>query len=51
MPDLGDYGLYVLSAYGGAILLLGAIVVLSVIRSRKVRAELDRVERGGRKDG
>ncbi len=45
MPDLGDYGVYVLSAYGGAAVLLIGLVVQSVTRARRVRAELEEVER------
>ena len=45
IPDLGKYADTVLAAYGVSIALLVAIVVLSVLRGRKVRAEMARVER------
>lgn len=46
MPDLGDYAVNVLSAYGGSLVLLGGIVWLSFARARRVRSELEKVERG-----
>jgi heme exporter protein D len=46
MPDLGDYGVYVLAAYGFSILVLVVIVALSMTRAARVRAELERIERG-----
>ncbi|WP_299376279.1 heme exporter protein CcmD [uncultured Tateyamaria sp.] len=49
MPDLGKYADAVLSAYAVSIVLLVAIVALSLWRGRKVRAEMDAVER--RRDG
>ena len=42
---LGQYALFVLAAYGVTILLVGGLVVSSVIRSAKVRAALEKVER------
>ncbi len=44
IPDLGKYSDTVLSAYAASILLLVALVVFSVIRGRKVRAEMEKVE-------
>ncbi len=44
MPDLGKYAVTVLSAYGVSLALIVALVVLSLWRSRRVRAELERVE-------
>ena len=44
MPDLGKYAVPVLSAYGGSILILIALVWASVRSGRKARAELDAVE-------
>ena len=49
MPDLGKYADAVLSAYAVAIALLVAIVVLSLWRGRRVRAEMEDAER--RRDG
>ena len=51
MPDLGKYADAVLSAYGVSILLLVGIVALTLIRGRRVRAEMDAVERRGRDNG
>lgn len=50
MPDLGKYGTEVLSAYAVSILLLVGLVLLSLWRARRVRAELRDVE-GRRKNG
>ncbi|KQB98306.1 hemagglutination activity protein [Loktanella sp. 1ANDIMAR09] len=47
MPDLGDYRIEVLSAYGVSILLLLALVWLSWRRYAKVRAALEEVEKNG----
>jgi len=44
MPDLGKYADTVLSAYGASIALLVLLVVVSIWRGRKVRAEMERVE-------
>ena len=48
MPDLGDYAVEVLLAYGVTLGLLAAIVVLSVARARRVRQALEEVEARGR---
>jgi heme exporter protein D len=47
VPDLGDYRIEVLSAYGVSILLLAGIVWLSWRRYVKVRAALEAVEKNG----
>lgn len=44
MPDLGKYADAVLSAYGVSIALLIAIVAISILRGRKVRAEMQAAE-------
>ncbi|WP_193746477.1 heme exporter protein CcmD [Ruegeria sp. ANG-R] len=44
IPDLGKYSDTVLSAYAASILLLVALVVFSILRGRKVRAEMDKLE-------
>ena len=44
MPDLGEYTVEVLSAYGVSIALLIAVIWLSLRRSLKVRAQLAEVE-------
>jgi len=45
MPDLGKYGDTVMSAYVASIVLLVLLVVISVIRGRHVRAEMDKIEK------
>jgi heme exporter protein D len=45
IPDLGKYAVEVLSAYGVSLLLLGGITGLSWRRFRRVREEMERVER------
>ncbi|WP_171021739.1 MULTISPECIES: heme exporter protein CcmD [Parasedimentitalea] len=45
MPDLGKYAETVLSAYVASIALLVLLVVISVVRGRRVRAEMDKVEK------
>lgn len=44
IPDLGKYAVEVLAAYGVSMCLLVGLVVMSVGRSRKVRARLAAVE-------
>ncbi|WP_323769901.1 heme exporter protein CcmD [Antarctobacter sp.] len=44
MPELGKYAVTVLASYGVSLLLLLLLVVASVRRSRKVRADLQRIE-------
>lgn len=46
MPELGKYAVAVLSAYGISLILLAAIIGMSVVRYRRVKAALERVERG-----
>ena len=47
MPDLGQYAVEVLSAYGVSLLLLVAIIWQSWRRSAKVKAALEEVEKNG----
>ena len=47
MPDLGQYAVEVLSAYGVSLLLLVAIIWQSWRRSVKVKAALEEVEKNG----
>lgn len=47
MPDLGEYAVEVLAAYGVSILLLLAIVAISWRRYVRVRAALEAVEKNG----
>ncbi|WP_170468627.1 heme exporter protein CcmD [Ruegeria arenilitoris] len=44
MPDLGKYADAVLWSYAASLALLVALVVLSVLRGRKIRAEMEKVE-------
>ena len=44
IPDLGKYADTVLSAYGASLLLLALLVVVSIRRGRKVRAEMKQIE-------
>ncbi len=44
MPDLGKYADTVLSAYAASIVLLVLLVVLTLWRGRKVRAEMAKLE-------
>ena len=46
MPDLGKYAFAVLASYGVSFALLIALVAASLHRSRRVKTELDRVEKG-----
>jgi heme exporter protein CcmD len=43
---MGEHGLYVWSAYGAAILLLGGLVLLSVTARRRVRRQLASLDSG-----
>lgn len=49
LPDLGRYTIYVLSSYGVTLALMLGLVWLSVRRSAKVKAQLDKLE-AARKD-
>lgn len=51
MPDLGKYAVEVLASYGASLALIAGLVVLSVARARRVRAELETVEKRSRQDG
>ena len=45
MPDLGKYADTVLSAYAASLVLLLILVVLTLRRGRRLRAELEQVEK------
>lgn len=45
MPDLGKYAEAVLSSYAISLALLAAIILLSLHRSRRVKKELQDVEK------
>ncbi len=52
MPDLGKYAVWVLSAYGAALVLIAALVIQSIWRDRKMARMLAEVEmRSVRQDG
>ena len=51
MPDLGKYADTVLSAYAASLVLLVALVVFSIWRGRKVRAEMERIENRMKQNG
>ena len=51
MPDLGKYAEAVLSAYGGALALLAVLVIATLIKGRRVRKEMESVEKRMRGDG
>ena len=44
MPDLGKYGTEVLSAYLVTIALLAGLILVTWLRSRRVRAALEQAE-------
>ncbi|NOC44268.1 heme exporter protein CcmD [Ruegeria sp. HKCCD7559] len=51
MPDLGKYADAVLSSYAVSIILLVALIVFSVMRGRKVRTEMEKIEQRISRDG
>ena len=44
MPDLGKYATAVLSSYAVSLALLAVLVLMTIMRARKVKRELDQVE-------
>ena len=51
MSDLGKYADTVLTAYGASLALLLVLLVLTLLRGRRVRAEMKRIEqRASRND-
>jgi heme exporter protein D len=44
MPDLGKYAAEVLGAYGLSLMLVAGLIVLSLRRGRRARADLARIE-------
>lgn len=44
MPELGKYAETIMTAYAATIILVAAIVVLSIVRARKVKRQLDELE-------
>ncbi len=52
MVDLGKYTSTVLSAYAVTLILLAILVVVSILRARRTRAALEKLEtKRGRKHG
>ena len=51
MPELGKYAGAVLSSYALSIALIVALVALSVWRGRRVKAQLDAIEKKAKTDG
>ncbi|EEX14866.1 heme exporter protein CcmD [Citreicella sp. SE45] len=51
MPDLGKYAFAVLASYGVGLGLIVILVVASVLRARKVRAELEQIEQRSKRHG
>ncbi len=51
IPDLGKYADAVLSSYAASIVLLVALVVFSILRGRKVRAEMEKIEQRVTRNG
>ncbi|WP_424986623.1 heme exporter protein CcmD [Microbulbifer sp. S227A] len=51
MPDLGKYAETVISAYVASLLLLAILVLLSIWRGRKVRAEMAKLEKRMSRNG
>lgn len=51
MPDLGKYAEAVLSSYAISLALIVVLIVASMMRSRRVKAQLDEVEKRRNSDG
>jgi heme exporter protein D len=51
MPELGKYAVEVLSSYGVSLALLGVLGALSLMRARRVRQQLEALERRLRGNG
>ncbi len=51
MPDLGKYAEAVLSSYAISLVLLAAIVVLSLRRAKKVKKDLQEIEKKVKSNG
>lgn len=50
MPDLGKYAETVLSAYGASIALLVVLVALSLWRAKRVKKQLEDIEKKVKRD-
>ncbi|WP_200876074.1 heme exporter protein CcmD [Ruegeria halocynthiae] len=51
IPDLGKYTDTVLWSYAASIGLLAALIVFSVMRGRKTRAEMEKIEQRMSRNG
>ncbi|CUJ89495.1 heme exporter protein CcmD [Ruegeria denitrificans] len=51
MPDLGKYADTVLWSYAASIGLLALLIVFSIARGRKIRAEMEKVEQRMTRNG
>lgn len=51
MPDLGKYAEAVLSSYAISLVLLAAVVLLSLRRAKRVKKELQEVEKKVKTNG
>ncbi len=51
MPDLGKYAETVLSAYAVSIALIVGLVMISILRSKKIKKQLQDVENKVKKHG
>jgi len=49
--ELGKYATAVLSSYGASIGLIVILVTLSLLRARRIKAQLDAVEKRRRENG
>ena len=51
LPDLGKYADAVLSVYGASIVLLVGFVLISVLKGRRVRKQMQEIEARGEQNG
>ncbi len=51
MPDLGKYADAVLSAYAVSLVLIALLVLLTLRKGRRARAELNEIEARVKRDG
>jgi len=51
LPDLGKYADAVLSVYGASIVLLVGLVLMTVLKGRRVRTQMQEIEARGEQNG
>ncbi|MDB0052695.1 heme exporter protein CcmD [Ascidiaceihabitans sp.] len=51
LPDLGEYADAVLAVYGASIVLLVGLVLMSVLKGRRVRKQMQEIEARGEQNG